>query len=163
MCWKSAAARLGISSAPPSIIPTHTFAGSTSRSIARAGLAGRITVALADATSFEPTRLFGRSMFDRVYFSYALSMIPDWRSAVARAMDVLGPGGSLHIVDFGQCEQLPASFRHLLFAWLARFSVTPLADLETELSQLAEARGFACRVVRPYRGYAVRGVLTQRA
>jgi S-adenosylmethionine-diacylgycerolhomoserine-N-methlytransferase len=133
------------------------------RSIARAGLAERITVAQADATNFEPAGLFGRSMFDCVYFSYALSMIPDWQSAVACAMDALARDGSLYIVDFGQCEQLPGAFRHLLFAWLARFSVRPLADLEPELSRLAETRGCACRVAHPYRGYAVRALLTQRA
>lgn len=132
-------------------------------SIARAGLAGRITVARADATSFEPMRLLGRASFDRVYFSYALSMIPDWRGAVARAMDALARDGSLHVVDFGQCEQLPAAFRHLLFAWLARFSVAPIADLEAELGELARQRGCACRVARPYRGYAVRAMLTRRS
>jgi S-adenosylmethionine-diacylgycerolhomoserine-N-methlytransferase len=132
------------------------------RSIARAGLAQRIVVAQADATSFEPIELFGRAAFDRVFFSYALSMIPDWRGAVARTLDVLTMDGALHIVDFGQCEELPAAFRRLLFAWLARFSVTPIADFEQEIARQAQLRGFACRVSRSYRGYAVRAVLDGR-
>ena len=67
--------------------------------------------------------------------------------------------GAVHIVDFGQCDALPAAFRHLLFAWLARFSVTPIADFEPEIARLAQLRGFTCRVSRPYRGYAIRAVL----
>jgi S-adenosylmethionine-diacylgycerolhomoserine-N-methlytransferase len=131
---------------------------------ARSGLTSRIAVAQADATSFQPAGLFGQAMFDRVYFSYALSMIPDWRTAVGQAINALARGGSLHIVDFGQCEELPAAFRHLLFAWLARFSVTPIADLEADLGQLARRRGFDCHVSHLYRGYAVLGrVLTNGA
>jgi S-adenosylmethionine-diacylgycerolhomoserine-N-methlytransferase len=132
--------------------------------IARAGLTGRIAVTQADATSFQPAGLFGQAMFDRVYFSYALSMIPDWRSAVGQAIEALARGGSLHILDFGQCGELPAAFRHLLFAWLERFSVTPIADLEPELGRLARRCGFDCRVAHLYRGYAVLGcVLTNGA
>jgi S-adenosylmethionine-diacylgycerolhomoserine-N-methlytransferase len=133
------------------------------RSIARASLGQRIVVAQADATSFEPAGLFGRATFDRVFFSYALSMIPDWRSALDRAMNALAADGSLHIVDFGQCEELPAAFRRALFAWLARFSVTPIADFEQEIARQAHDRGLARFVSRPYRGYAVRAVLTRSA
>lgn len=131
------------------------------RSIARAGLGRRIVVAQADATSFDSAGAFGRAAFDRVFFSYALSMIPDWRSALGHAMDALAIGGSLHIVDFGQCEGLPTAFRHALFAWLAHFSVTPIADFEPEIARQACPRGFAAHVWRPYRGYAVRAVLTR--
>lgn len=130
------------------------------QSIARAGLGRRIAVAQADATSFEPIELFGRAAFDCIFFSYALSMIPDWRAAVARALDALALDGSLHIVDFGQCEELPPIFRRALFAWLARFSVTPIADFQREIARLARSRRFATHVSHPYRGYAVRAVLT---
>jgi S-adenosylmethionine-diacylgycerolhomoserine-N-methlytransferase len=133
------------------------------RSIARASLGQRIAVAQADATSFEPAGLFSRATFDRVFFSYALSMIPDWRSALASAANSLAAGGSLHIVDFGQCEELPAAFRNALFAWLARFSVTPIADFEQEIARQADKRGLVSCVSRPYRGYAVRAVLTRSA
>ena len=50
-------------------------------------------------------------------------------------------------------------FAALLFAWLARFSVTPIADFEPEIARLAQLRGFTSRVSRPYRGYAIRAVL----
>lgn len=132
-------------------------------SIARARLADRIDVAQADATSFDPALLFGRATFDRVYVSYALSMIPDWRAVVQRAAAALGPGGSLHMVDFGQCEGLPGWFRSALFAWLAQFSVTPLTDFEPELARLASAHGLACHVTHPHRGYTVRADLAPRS
>ena len=48
--------------------------------------------------------LFGRDGFDRIFISYSLSMIPPWRRTVVAALDALAPGGSLHIVDFGEQE-----------------------------------------------------------
>ena len=70
--------------------------------IARAGLARRIKLAKGDASAFTGDALFGIHSFDRVYISYALSMIPPWRDACAQALAAVKPGGSLHIVDFGQ-------------------------------------------------------------
>ena len=37
---------------------------------------------------------------DAVYFSYALTMIPDWQAAVDNALAMLRPGGRLGVVDF---------------------------------------------------------------
>lgn len=133
------------------------------RSIARHGLERRIHVADADATSFDPLSLFGRRHFDRIFISYALSMIPDWTGALARASEALAKGGSLHIVDFGQCERLPEVFRRVLLAWLARFSVAPRADLQLAIEHLARTGGFASKAARPYRGYATRAILTRLA
>ena len=61
--------------------------------------------------------------------SYALSMIPPWREALAHALDVVAPGGSLEIVDFGDCAGLPGPFKAGLRRWLADFDVTPRDDL----------------------------------
>ena len=71
--------------------------------------------------------------------SYALSMIPPWREALAQALDVVAPGGALHIVDFGDCAGLPAPFRAGLRRWLAAFDVTPRDDLGETLAALAAA------------------------
>ena len=83
----------------------------------------RVVLAAGDATSFDAEQLFGRAKFDRVYFSYALSMIPDWEKALSMAVDCIAIGGSLHIVDFGAQEKLPRWFRAALRAWLRRFHV----------------------------------------
>lgn len=127
--------------------------------IARARLTGRIRLAQADATRFETHALFGEAGFDRIFISYTLSMIPDWRAVLERAALALNPGGRLHIVDFGQQARLPAWFRRMLFAWLARFSVHPDGALETALASLCAAHGLRLSVARPWRGYAVSAVI----
>lgn len=101
---------------------------------------GRAVLRQADATAFTAAE-FGESGFDRVVISYALSMIPDWESAVDRALDALAPGGVLAIADFGQSESLPSPLRRLIFAWLARFHVTPRAQLMEIVRRKAALRG----------------------
>ncbi len=127
--------------------------------ISRAGLESRISVARGDATSFDPRALFGVEAFDRVFVSYALSMIPLWREAVEHAGALLAPGGSLHIVDFGDQQELPAAFRASLRRWLALFSVDPRETLEAELRVAAEARALDMSFAPLYRRYAFLAVL----
>jgi S-adenosylmethionine-diacylgycerolhomoserine-N-methlytransferase len=122
--------------------------------LARAGLAERVALRRGDAASFDAEVLFGRSSFDRVFFSYSLSMIPRWREALDLALRCVAPGGRLHVVDFGQQEQLPAPFRRILFAWLGRFHVSPRAELEATSSALAGKHDARCRFEPLYRGYA---------
>src|SRR5258708_21348503 len=98
-------------------------------STARAGLSSRIAFAQADATAFDPQSLFGCASFDRVMISYALSMIPPWHEALAHALDVVAPGGSLQIVDFGGCDGFPSPLKWGLGPLLAMFDVAPPEDL----------------------------------
>lgn len=130
-------------------------------SVRRAGLEGRIALAQGDATSFDPRTLFGLDAPDRVFMSYTLSMIPDWRGTIARGAEVLGPGGRLAIVDFGQQEGLPAAWRKLLFAWLAKFDVTPRAELESAVRAVAADRGLTADFRPLYRGYAWSAALSR--
>lgn len=130
--------------------------------LSRRGLAGRIHLALGDATDFDPRPLFGRDRFDRVFFSYALSMIPPWQAALEHAAGLLAERGSLHIVDFGGCEALPSAFRRALYAWLTRFRVTPREELETTLRDLAGRYELSPTFERIYRGYAYYAVLSRR-
>ena len=133
------------------------------KSIARARHAQRITVAQGDATSFDLEEMFGIAAADRVFISYALSMIPPWREAIPEAFDALAPGGRLHIVDFGQQHGWPRWFKALLFAWLSKFSVSPRAELEAELRRHADDAGMRLRFERLYRGYADYAVVTKPA
>lgn len=144
--------------------PDATFFGldvssamlSTAReNIRRAGLEGRIHLALGDAARFDAAALFGRPNFDRVFFSYSLSMIPPWRDAIAQGFEILSRrGGRLLIVDFGGQQRLPAWFKHMLFAWLARFHVAPRSDLEAALAGLAKEKGGRLAARSLYRDYA---------
>jgi S-adenosylmethionine-diacylgycerolhomoserine-N-methlytransferase len=136
--------------------------GTAQNRVAASGFAGRVRLAHADATSFDSQAVFGRAHFDRVFISYALSMIPSWQSVLDRAAALLAPRGSMHIVDFGGCEGLPRPMRSALHAWLARFCVTPREDLAAVLAALAVRRELDVFFASLYRGYAAFAVLTQR-
>lgn len=128
-------------------------------SIAKAGLQDRITVAQGDATNFNGAELFNVEKFDRIFVSYALSMIPGWPRVLDEAARNLAPGGSIHVVDFGQCEGLPKSFKALLYAWLAKFHVHPSPDLAREINAAAARHGLQAEVTSLYRGYSTLGIL----
>ena len=137
----------------PAMLETATAA------LARAGLGRRVEIAQADATAVAAGALFGRPGFDRVFISYVLSMIPDWRAALERAAEALAPGGRLLVVDFGPQDGLPRAFGRGLFAWLALFHVHPIGDLPVALGDLAARHGLALDCRSLHRGYAVYAVL----
>jgi S-adenosylmethionine-diacylgycerolhomoserine-N-methlytransferase len=133
---------------------SHEMLATARANVARAGLSDRITLLQDDATAFDGAALSGGTGFDRVFLSYTLSMIPDWRAALAQAAAALSPGGRLDLVDFGQQERLPTAFRKALFAWLAKFDVTPRADLADAVADLATARGLTSDWQSTRAGYA---------
>ena len=61
----------------------------------RANGLGNVEVIEADATGWQPIQAV-----DRVFLSYALTMMPDWRSVLVNAYAMLAPGGRLGVVDF---------------------------------------------------------------
>ena len=121
---------------------------STARAnIRRAGLETRIKLALGDAARFDAAALFGRSSFDRAFFSYSLSMIPPWREALDQAFALVEPtGGRLMIVDFGEQQRLPIWFRRMLRAWLAKFHVSPRAELGRNARRARRSEGWASHI-----------------
>jgi S-adenosylmethionine-diacylgycerolhomoserine-N-methlytransferase len=129
------------------------------RSVARAGLSRRVTLAVADATAFQAEALFGRASFERIFISYALSMIPQWEAVLDRAVEALAPGGSLHLVDFGDQAGLPGWFRFGLNRWLGWFHVVPRRNLNDRLRILARARGLRLTTTTRLAGYAAQAVL----
>ena len=98
-------------------------------------------LAQGDACAFDPQSLFGMAGFDRVVLSFTLSMIPDWRAALGQACRAVAPGGSLHIVDFGDMAGLPGPARTVLRAWLTHFHVTPRLKLSQAAQELARQHG----------------------
>ncbi|ANT52567.1 class I SAM-dependent methyltransferase [Mesorhizobium amorphae] len=130
-------------------------------SIAREGLSDRVALARGDATDFDANGLFGIESFDRIFVSYSLSMIPGWEKTVSAALAALAPGGSLHVVDFGQQEGLPGWFRTLLRGWLRKFHVAPRESLRDVLESESERTGSTFRFRTLYRGYAWLAVIRQ--
>ncbi|WP_136656281.1 class I SAM-dependent methyltransferase [Nitratireductor sp. XY-223] len=127
------------------------------KATARAGF--RPDLARADATAFDARELFDRDRFDRIFISYALSMMPAWELAIDRALELLAPHGSLHIVDFGQQERLPEWFRGGLHGWLGRFHVSPREKLFEIVCEKATDIGAACSCEPLYRGFAWHAVV----
>ena len=130
--------------------------------IARADLNASIRVTLADAVTLS-NGLFGEAPFERIFFSYTLSMIPKWEQALDRAAQIIPPGGCLMIADFGDQRDLPWLFRKALNAWLSLFDVHPRIDLEQALRATALRHGLQCDFVRLYRGYAFLAALRRCA
>jgi S-adenosylmethionine-diacylgycerolhomoserine-N-methlytransferase len=124
------------------------------KSVEKAELDGRIRLAQGDARRFDPETLFGVDRFDRVFISYALSMIPDWEIAIEAGIGVLAKGGSLHIVDFGGQNGMPSSYGRLLRAFLSRFDVSPRKDLEAVLRHAALRHHARIEIEELYRDYA---------
>src|SRR5262245_31587254 len=46
------------------------------KAVVDAGIENRTRIAQADAALFDPRKNFGRDKFDRIYFSYVVSMVP---------------------------------------------------------------------------------------
>ncbi|MGB3387472.1 MAG: class I SAM-dependent methyltransferase, partial [Pseudaminobacter sp.] len=111
------------------------------KSVAAAGLQGRIRLARADASRFDPVRVFHREAFDRIFVSYAVSMIPGWQAVMREAVAHLAPGGELHIVDFGDLRELPGWFKSALYTWLGWYHVTPRNDLFEVSADIAGSLG----------------------
>ena len=116
-------------------------------------MGSRAAFAQGDATGFDARELFGRALFDRVVLSFATSMIPDWEAALEQAAAVVAPGGSLHIVDFGDMQGLPAPVRAMLIAWLARFHVSARPGLAVCTASVARRRQMELLTIRGMGGY----------
>ena len=98
---------------------------SAEESVNHARLQQKISLAHGLAEEMTP-ELFGvKEKFDRVIFSYSLSMIPDWKRALRTAAENVRPGGTIHIVDFGDLEGLWSPIARVIRAWLRLFHVVP--------------------------------------
>lgn len=94
-----------------------------------------LKTALADHFRFDNTFDLSEP-FDKIFFSYSISMIPPWRESIENALRNLEPGGELFIVDFYDQRGLPAPFRHFLKWWLQKFHVQFWPDLMPQLESL---------------------------
>lgn len=127
---------------------------SASRNLRVAGCVDRTGLGRADAANFDAISLFGRARFDRIMFSYTLSMIPDWKGALRQAAMLLSTQGSIHIVDFGTQDGLPDWFSKALRAWLENFHVEPRVAMDIFAQELGKEMKRPVRSSTLYRGYA---------
>ncbi|MBX3295359.1 MAG: class I SAM-dependent methyltransferase [Acidobacteria bacterium] len=110
-----------------------------------------LKTALADDFRFDSTFELAKP-FDKIFFSYSISMIPPWRESIQNALHNLAPAGSLFIVDFYDQRDLPGAFAHLLQWWLTKFHVTHWEGL---MPFLEEVRGRYDVTIEPlYRRYS---------
>lgn len=92
--------------------------------------------------------------FDKIFFSYSISMIPSWREAIDNALNNLRPGGELFIVDFYDQKDISRTFRKMLQNWLKAFHVQFWSDLLPYLGTL-ETKGLVRLNITPiYKRYA---------
>jgi len=108
--------------------------------VRRARLEHRITLVQGLAEQLTPAQ-FGVEGFDNVLFSYSLSMIPDWRAALAAGSAALVPSGRLHVVDFGDLTGLGGLAERTMRAWLRLFHVTPRVEFLAALERVAGKSG----------------------
>ncbi len=66
---------------------------------------GLVSVILGDACDFNCPGLPEAGTVDIVTFSYALTMIPDWKKALQNAYRLLRPGGHIAVCDFTTSEE----------------------------------------------------------
>lgn len=82
------------------------------RAQARAVRFPNVQVVEADISRYRPSE-----PVDCVYLSYALTMVEDWRAAIANAVAMLKPGGTLGVVDFYVSAARPSAGRNRHAAW----------------------------------------------
>src|SRR5260221_9428675 len=115
---------------------SRVMLATASAAIERAGIAERVSLAEANIEAFDPVRSFRIDKFDVVYFSYVLSMVPDWRRAVTRAIELLRPGGTLAVVAFAHQAQASPLRPRILLACVALVGIHPRPVIQRVLRAL---------------------------
>jgi S-adenosylmethionine-diacylgycerolhomoserine-N-methlytransferase len=118
--------------------------------LARSGNAPRISLRCELAERLDYRGTFGLDTpFDAAFFSYALSMIPPWRSAIGAAWENLRPGGRLLAVDFWDAAGVPFGFGRVLRAWLSRFHTYPRPEIIPFIAELPGGEPMRIETVGP--------------
>lgn len=92
--------------------------------------------------------------FNIVFFSYSISMIPEWEDALENSLINLKPGGHLYIVDFFDQRSMPVWFRKPMQAWLRTFHVQFKPDLVPHLRRLEKKGAGRLKVTTLYKTYS---------
>lgn len=114
--------------------------------------------ALADEFAYYDTFGLDRP-FDKIFFSYSISMIPVWQRCIENALENLRPGGKLFIVDFYDQRDLPVFFARFLKWWLSKFHVTHWEGLIPFLNSLQTERKMQVSIKELFRRYSFIAVI----
>lgn len=121
-----------------------------------AGVGHLVKLATALSTDFTSERFGLARPFDRLIYSYSLSMMDDWREALEYAFTQIRPGGTIYVVDFGDQAGLPTWFKRALKRWLDQFHVRFRPEIRAYFEEQEKA-GRGRMTYRPVmRGYAYR-------
>lgn len=116
--------------------------------VARQRVLGMTNVEIieADATLWQP-----EASVDRVYLSYALTMMPDWRAVLTNAYAMLAPGGRLGLVDFHLPETGSRLGNRFWRTWFAHDGVVLSTEhLRTLKTLFPHSITSECRAAVPY-------------
>ena len=112
----------------------------------RAAAYRNVEVIEADATRWQPG-----AAVDRVFLSYALTMIPAWQQVIDNAFQMLAPGGRIGIVDFHLPRHGQSLTNALWRTWFAHDGVFLSAEHIAVLQETFPQHTLAeCRAPIPY-------------
>lgn len=108
------------------------------KSLKKAAINDQVRLARASADSYSPEKDFqlDNRLFDKLIFSYSLSLIPVWKSCIDHAFTTLKSGGEMHIVDFSSINAHPFLIRKLMASSLKMFNVYFTTGIEQHLEIL---------------------------
>ena len=134
---------------------SHEMLTTARTTLDRADCSGVISLKQGLAEELNPGTQFDVNRpFDVIFFSYVLSMIPSWPTALEKALSHLAPSGRLYIVDFWDQAKLPTPVASLLRQWLSLFDVTPRLDLVRTLQSIDAQGHLSCTITSVARRYA---------
>ena len=132
--------------------PSRVMREAAAAAFARHDVDARLIAGTAEGLSSASLGLPGGA--EHVVFSYVLSMVESPAPAVAQALTLLRPGGTLHIVDFADMAGMPAVAAGALRRWLGWFEVRPRPDAAERLELLAAGGHGTLDRLRLLGGYA---------
>jgi S-adenosylmethionine-diacylgycerolhomoserine-N-methlytransferase len=125
------------------------------RKIVSADCADRIHVEKAYAEDLHHKKIFGLEIgFDKIFFSYSLSMMPAWKEALSAAFANLNPNGGLFVVDFYNQANWPGPIRAAMVKWLSFFHVRFHPEMIEELTRQFALHSLKVEVSSILSGYA---------
>jgi S-adenosylmethionine-diacylgycerolhomoserine-N-methlytransferase len=90
-------------------------------------------------------------------------MMDNWGEAIEHGLSQLRPGGTVHVVDFGDQEGLPAWFKRALGNWLQQFHVRFRPEVRAKFAELERVGRGRMTYKSVMRGYAYRLDFTSKS